>query len=237
MYPGHPWTGETFGRAEFEWYLKRTYELGIVFDVRMGPFLDFCKQHNHRSNQLIMKIAARLSTLHLPQFMLALNGRPRPTRYPAGYVKLMRPDADMLDQVAVREKDGGFNERIVRDGWKALPRWLAIHAPRLAVTLANWFPGEETKDNYTLMVSRNPLRKLNTKVIIMGSHLRTMALAIPYGKDVSCTFYSPHAFGNINFFEPFLLAFKNYMEQPETIPADILDKPYRPAVPKDQAGT
>jgi len=227
MFPGHPWTGEPFGEAEYQWYLRRTYELGVIFEVRMSPFIEFCQEFGHKSNHLTMKIASRLSADHLPQFLLALNGKPYPARYPAGYVRLARPGADMLEHVAVREKAEGFAERVVRDHWKSIPRWLAREAPWLAVRLARFFPGEEVKDNYALMVSRNPLKKLNTKVTVVGSHLRTMGLAIPFGSEVSCTFYSPHAFGNINFFEPFLLAFKTFMEDPAKIPADLLSKPYR----------
>ncbi len=232
MYPNHPWQGEPFGEVEYEWYLKRTYEVGVLFDVNMEPFIDFCKEFEHRSNELIMKITSRLSTDHLPQYMLALNGRPYPTRYPAGYVKLLEPGADLLEQVAIREKNGSFSERIVRDGWKIIPRWMALKHPKLSVRLTRFFPREEVRNNYALMVSRNPLKNLGTRVIVVGSHLRTMALAIPFGKVATCSFYSPHAFGNINFFEPFLMGFKNYIEQPHTIPKDILDKPYRAAVPK-----
>jgi hypothetical protein len=229
MFPGHPWEGEDYGAAEYEWYLKRSYELGVVIEVHMRPFIDFCKERGLRSNQLIMKIAARLSAQYLPQYMLALNGRPYPARYPAGYVRPVRAGADMLEHVGIREKDGQFAERNIRENWKAGARWLAKHGPRLAVRLARWFPLEEIKDNYALMITRNPLRSLNTRVIVLGTHLRTMSLAIPFGERVLCTFVSPHAFGNINFFEPFLKDFKTWMEEPDKIPGDILEKPYKEA--------
>jgi len=214
---------------EYEWFLARNYELGVMFEVLMKPFIDFCKKHGHRSNQLIMKIAARLSGIHLPQYMLALNGRPYPARYPAGYVRPVRLGADMLEHIGIRESEGRFSERNVRGHWKLIPRWVAHNAPRLAVKLARYFPREEVKDNYALMVSRNPLKSLNTKVLVIGSHLRTMSIAIPFGEKVICTFISPHAFGNINFFEPFLRDFKNYMENPGLIPAELLNKPYSEA--------
>lgn len=227
MFPGHPWQGEYLGAAEYEWFLRRNYEVGIIFDVRMAPFVDFCKTFGHTANHLMMKITSRLSEKHLPQYLLAMNGRPRPARYPAGYVRLVRPGSDMIEHVAVREKDDVFAERLVREHWKSAPRWLAVHLPRLAVRLASLFPGEEVKDNYALMVTRNPLRNLKTKVMVVGSHLRTMSLAIPFGKEVSCSFYTPHAFGNINFFEPFLVSFKTWMEDPAQIPPDLLSKRYR----------
>lgn len=229
MFPGHPWTGEPFGEAEYQWFLRRGYEVGVLFEVNMEPFVAFCKAGGHKANQLMMKITARLSAEHLPQYQIALNGRPYPARYPAGYVRQERPGVDMLEHVAVREKPESFSERRVRDHWKLIPRWFALKHPRIGSWLARFFPGEEVKDNYALLVTRNPLRKLNTPVIIVGSHLRNMALAIPFGKKVFCSFYFPHAFGNINAFEPFLVKFKTFMEDPEQIPADILGKPYREA--------
>jgi len=227
MFPGHPWQGEPFGEAEYQWFLRRSYEVGVLFEVNLAPFVDFCKAGGHKANQLVMKACSRLSRDHLPQFLLALNGRPYPARYPAGYVRLQRPGADMLEHVAVREKDDGFSERQVRRHWKSLPRWFALRHPRIGSWLAQYFPGEEVKDNYALMVTRNPLRNLNAPVIVIGSHLRTMALAIPFGKKVYCSFYFPHAYGNINAFEPFLLKFKTFMEDPAQIPPDIISKPYR----------
>lgn len=228
MYPEHPWQGERYGGVEYEWFLRRTYEVGAAFEVRLQPFVDFCRTYGHRSNQLTMKLAARLSTQHLPQRMLALNGRPYPTRYPAGYVRPVRDDgSDMLEHIAVVELPDQFAERNVRDKWQPPARWLATHAPRLAVWLARWiFPRDEVRGNYALMVSRNPLRSLDTRVIVLGSHVRTMALAIPYGSPALCTFLTPHAFGNINYFEPFLREFKTYMEEPGQIPSDLLEKPY-----------
>ena len=41
MYPGHPWEGEDFGGAEFEWFLARKYELDVQFDLDLKPFIDF----------------------------------------------------------------------------------------------------------------------------------------------------------------------------------------------------
>jgi len=228
MYPGHPWHGETYGGTEYEWFLKRTYEMIVLFEVHQKPFVEFCKLNGHRSNQLVMKIAARLSAKHLPQYGLALSGRPYPARYPAGYVRPVREGADLLEHVAIREKEGYFGERGVRDHWKTIPKWVARHAPRIGIQLAKWFfPGEELRDNYTLLISRNPLKGLGTKVVILGTHLRTLTLAIPYGDTVLCTLFTPHAFGNMNFYEPFLVEFKTYMEQPEKIPKDIIEKAYR----------
>ncbi len=232
MYPGHPWRGEKFGPVEYHWYLRRKYEVDILFDVDMKPFLEFCKERGHKTNQLCMKIAARLSAEHLPQYMIALNGKPYPTRYPAGYVRPVREGADMLDHVAIREKNDHFVERNVRESWKPFPKWVAVHYPRIAVWLARYlFPGEEVSRNYALMVSRNPLRNLGAKVVIFGSGYRTMVLGIPYGEKPSCLFTAPHAFGNINFYEPFLKTFKKYMEEPHTIPRDVLEKPYKESPP------
>jgi hypothetical protein len=237
MFPGHPWQGEPFGAVEYYWYLKRGYELDILFEVNLAPFIAFCKRHNYRSNQLTMKIAARLSAEHLPQYMIALNGKPYPARYPAGYVRPVREGADMLEHIGLREKDGRFEERNIRESWQPLVKWFANNAPRLSVWLAyHFFAYRETKNNYTLMVSRNPLKGLGTKVIFFGAHYRTMVLAIPYGEISTCLFTAPHAFANINFYEPFLKKFKTWMEDPGQIPRDLLDKEYREAPSYGEGG-
>jgi len=233
MYKGHPWEGEKFGRTEYEWYLRRGYEFDIMFEVNMKPFIDFCKDFGHRSNQLTMKVAARLSANHLPQYMLSLHGKPMPCRYPAGYVRPVREGADMLEHVGIREKEDHFGERNIRQSWKPLSKWIAQNMPRTAAALSRFFPGEETRNNYALMVSRNPLKNLGTKVVFFGSHYRTMCLGIPFGENATCLFTAPHAFGNINYFEPFLLDFKTWMEDPESIPEDLLKKPYKEA-PKSE---
>lgn len=234
MYPGHPWQGEKFGAVEYHWYLKRGYELDILFEVNLKPFIAFCREQGCKSNHLTMKIAARLSEKHLPQYMLALNGKPYPTRYPAGYVRPVREGGDMLEHIAIREKDNGFFERDIRAGWQPLVQWFATHLPRLSVWLAyHLFAYRETKNNYALMVSRNPLKNLNTKVIFFGAHYRTMCLAIPYGEVSTFMFSAPHAFGNINCFEPFLLEFKSWMEDPRKIPRDLVEKEYKEA-PKSE---
>lgn len=229
MFPGHPWEGEPYGAVEYEWFLARGYELSATFEVHLKPFLDFCRASGQRSNPLTMKIAARLSQQHLPQYLLALNGRPYPARYPAGYVRPVRPGADMLEHIAIRASKEDFTEIRVRDKWQPTARWLALHTPRLAVWLTHHvFPRDQVRGGYALLVSRNPLRSLQTDVVIHGSHLRNMALAIPFGERVHCTFLAPHAFGNMNTFEPLLLAFKTYMEDPDQIPQDLLEKPYVP---------
>jgi hypothetical protein len=230
MFPGHPWEGEPYGAAEYEWYLKRKYELDVMFDVAMKPFLEFCKEHGHKSHQLTMMITTRLSATHLPQYLLALNGRPYPARYPAGYVRPVREGSDMLEHISIREKEGSFTERNVREQWKVLSKWLARKAPRLAVWLAYWiFAREEVKNNYALMVSRNALRNFDANVTYFGSQYRTMCLGVPFGEKVTCLFTAPHAFGNINYFEPFLKDFKTWMEEPDKIPEDVLEKPYKEA--------
>ena len=232
MFPGHPWEGEEFGAIEYHWYLKRGYEFDVLFDVHLKPFVDFCKQNGHKSNQLTMKIAARLSTEFLPQYMIALNGKPYPTRYPAGYVRPVRDGADMLEHIGIREKGEYFAERNIREGYQPLVKWFATRHPRIGVWLAyHFFAYRETKNNYALMISRNPLKNLNTKVVFFGARYRTMVLAIPYGEIATCMFTAPHAFGNINYFEPFLLKFKTWMEDPEKIPRDLLDKTYQEAPP------
>ena len=231
MFKGHPWENDEFGPIEYYWYLARGYVINVGFEVKIKPFMDFCRAYDHRSNQLMMKIGARLSTEHLPQYMVALNKTVYPTRYPAGYVRPVRKDGDMLEHVAIREKRDNFYERLIRDDFQEVSRWFGIHHPRLSVWLAkHLFAREEVRNNYALMITRNPLRNLGSKVTFSGTHYRTFLLTIPYGDTVMVTFGGPHAFGNIQYYEPFLMKFKQWMEQPETIPAELRDKPYK-AVP------
>jgi hypothetical protein len=227
MYPGHPWEGEEYGPAEYEWFLARNYELDILFKVDLRPFLKFCKDFSHRSQELTMKIGARLSQAHLPQYMLGLNGKVYATRYPVGYVRPVRPGADMLEHIAIREERVQFAERDIRAKWKPIVKYMARKHPKISVFMARHFFGyRETRNNYALMVSRNALRGLGSGVTYFGTHYRTMCLGIPFGEKVDCLFSAPHAFGNIKFFEPFLSRFKSYMEDPEQIPEDLLGKPY-----------
>ncbi len=236
MFPGHPWEGEEFGPLEYEWYLARGYVFNVEFDVKLAPFIQFCKAGGHRAHDLTMKIAARLSSLHLPQRTMALNRRSYPARYPAGYIRPVGRGRDMLEHIAVREKPDIFAERVIRDQMQPLVRWFQSHLPRTSVWLARRFFGSrEIKDNYALMVTRNPLRNLGTRVVFHGTHYRTFLLCIPFGDQVTVTFGAPHALGNINYYEPFLLKFKTYMENPEQIPRELLEKPYRVA-PKNNGG-
>ncbi len=232
MYPGHPWEKEEFGEFEFQRRLKSGEEVDVKFDVSMGRFLAFCKETGQSPHALTMKVTARLSSLHLPQYMLALNGKTMPARYPSGYVRPIKLDRDMLEHIAIREKSDHFGERDIRQKRvNALMKWFVRHQPRLGMWLARYvFTKREGRNNYALLVSRNPLKSLNTRTVFYGANYRTMGLAIPYGKLVSCGFAAPLAFGNLNFFEPFISELVTWMEQPETIPRDVVEKPYR-AVP------
>ena len=115
MFKGHPWEDDEFGPVEYYWYLARGYVINVEFDVAIKPFMDFCREHGYRSNQLMMKIGARLSTEFLPQYMVALNKKAYPARYPAGYVRPVRPGRDMLEHVGIREKKNRFAERLIRE--------------------------------------------------------------------------------------------------------------------------
>lgn len=228
MYPGHPWEGEDFGPVEYEWFLARGYVFNVEFDVHIKPFIDFCKAGGHRSQELMMKITYRLSEEYLPQRTMALNGRSYPARYPVGYVRTIAEGRDMLEHIAVREKPGYFVERPIRDLWNPQMRQIAIKFPKLSVWMArHFFPTREVKNNYALMVSRNPLRSLGTGVVFHGTDYRTIVLTIPFGDKPAVTFGAPHALGNINYYEPFLKQFKDYMEDPEQIPKELLVKPYK----------
>lgn len=237
MFRGHPWEGEEFGEVEYEWYLARGYVVNVEFDVDIKPFIDFCKQNRHRSNQVLMKIGVRLSEEFLPRRTVALNRRDYPVRFPAGYIRPVREGSDMLEHIAVQEQEDCFEEVNIRELINPYQRWFMVRLPRLSVWLAkHLFAYREVKKNYAFMVSRNPLAGLGTRVVFHGTHYRTFVLTIPYGDKVTCVFGAPHALGNINVYEPMLKKFKVLMESPETIPADLLAKPYREA-PRKEAGS
>jgi len=230
MFKGHPWEGEEFGAVEYEWYLAGGYVFNVEFDVNMKPFLDFCKQNGHRINHLLMKIGSRLSCEFLPQRTVSLKKRDYPVRFPAGYVRLVKQGEDMLEHIGIEERGDGFKEFNLRELINPYQRYMMTRHSRITVFLAKrWFGAREAKKNYALMISRNPLRKMNTKVSFHGTHYRTYVLTIPFGEKVSITFGAPHALGNINFYEPFLLKFKTWMENPHSIPQELIEKKYQEA--------
>jgi hypothetical protein len=228
MFKGHPWEGETFGPIEYYWYLRRGYVMNILFDLDLKPFLVFCKKEGISTNQLMMKISARLSQKYLPQYVVALNRKAYPARYPAGYVRRMHPDRDMLEWIGIREKEDHFAERGVRDDIQPAMLFLMTRLPRVALWLGRWlFARKEVKDQYALMVSRNPLRSLGEQVIFHGTHYRTFVMAIPFGEKVKACFGAPHAFGNIDCYEEFLNEYKKAVEHPETLPRELVEKKYK----------
>ncbi len=223
----HPWYGEPFGAVEYYWYLKRGYVINILFELNFRPFIEFCKSRKISPHQLIMKLTYRLSEKYLPQYTVALNRKAYPARYPVGYVRKIHPDKDMLEHIALREKENKFVERNIRQDWQPLVKFLAIRFPRLALWLARWiFPRKEVKNNYALMVTRNPMKGLGFPIIFHGTNYRTFLLCLPFGEKVWACFGGPHAFGNIDFYQDFIKEFKQAIENPETIPEELVKKRY-----------
>ena len=210
MYKGHPWEAEAFGRFEYECCLETGRALNLGFDVKLNPFLDFCKENGHCPHQLTMKTAASLSANHLPQYMIGNNGRPCPVKYPAGY---SRHGSKRLLNIAVDIQKGFFRELIVAEKTESHQLWISKKLARLSSYFTKHHPYCRD-DYYALLVMRNPLVNLKRPVTILGSHVQTMGLVVPFGEKVTCTFFAPNAFGNASFFEPFLLEFKTYMEEP-----------------------
>jgi len=226
----HPWHGEEFGPMEYYWYLQRQYCMNLLFELNQKPIIDFCKARKIPPNQLFMKIAYRLSQKHLPQKVVSLNRKAYPARYPTGYVRKVSKDSDMLEWVAVREKEKYFVERLVRDHMHPVEKFLAVHYPRLSVWLVKHFFGRrEVKGQYALMVSRNPMPELGFPVTFHGTHYRTFVFAIPFGEKVWATFGAPHAFANVDYYKGIIGDFKKFIEHPETIPQELVEKRYDPA--------
>ena len=232
MYKGHPWENEEFGAVEYEWYLERMYVVNVEFDLNFQPFLDFCKKNGIKSNHLLMKVSARLSKKYLPQMGISIGKRAYPVRYPAGYIRPVRKGSDMLEHIAVHEKEDCFEEVDIRKLINPYQRWFMIHMPRLSVFLGKYFFGKrEMKKNYTIMVTRNPLSGLGRPITFSGTQYRSYLMCIPYGAQVKAVFGMPHVFGNINYYQDFLKEYIKWVEEPETIPEDLMEKEYKTAPP------
>jgi hypothetical protein len=218
---------------EYQWYMYTNYIMNIEFEVDYEPILLFCKKNGLNMHELIMKVACRLSDRHLDQYVVSKNRKMYPARYPAGYVRKIVPDRDMVEWVAVREKEGKFAERLPRDTVMEFGYYLVCRFPRLAFFLARTiFSYHETKDRFTLLVTRNPMRNLGRPIVFHGTGYPGHFLIIPFGKKVRTIFGVPHAFGNIDRFEGFVRDWIEAMEKPETIPAELVEKPYRRLPPK-----
>jgi hypothetical protein len=224
----HPWYGEEFGATEYYWYVERQYCISIFFELDNRPFVKFCKEKKVSSNQLVMKIAAGLSEKYLPQYVVALNNKVYPSRYPAGYVRKIRPEKDMLEWVSVRERDSYFREKLVRSEMTSLEKWLVHNMPWFTVWLAKHvFPRREVKNQYTLMVTRNPMKEVGFPISFSGTNYRSFIIAIPFGDKVTATFGAPHCFANVDYYKDFIGDLKKMIEHPETIPQELLEKRYQ----------
>lgn len=229
MFKEHPWFGEEFGPIQYHWHLAREYCFNILFELDNRPFIKFCKENKINANQLVMKIASRLSQKYLPQRVVSVNKKDYPARYPAGYVRKIAPNRDMLEFIAVREKENYFGERWVWRNNLPIEKFFMTKFPRIAIWLARHFFGRrEMKNWFTLMVSRNPMPRVGFPIIFFGNNYWCFVLTIPFGDKVWSTFGGPHAFANVDYFKDFLAEFKSLYEHPETIPKELLEKPYRP---------
>jgi hypothetical protein len=227
MYKGHPWEEEVYGPIEYEWFMYTNYIMNMEFELNVGPFIAFCKQQKHNSNDLLMKILSRLSEKYLAQYVVAKNRKLYPARYPAGYVRKIVPDRDMIEWVTIREKANGFSERVPRDRMNDFAFFMVAKFPRLSFWLARmFFAYRETKDRPALLVSRNVMRGLGRPIVFHGTGYPGQFLLIPFGTVVQAVLGAPHAYGNIDRYEPFLKDFIALIEQPETIPRELIEKPY-----------
>lgn len=233
MFKGHPWEGEVYGAMEYQWYMYTNYIINIEFEVDYEPFIKFCKSEGVNSNDLTMKVASRLSEKHLDQYVVSKNRKLYPARYPAGYVRVITPGRDMIEWVAVREKEERFSERLPRDRMNDFAYYMVSKYPRLSFWLArNIFSYRETKDRFALLVTRNPMRNLGRPIFFHGTGYPCHFLLIPFGKKVTTGFGAPHALGNVNRFEGFVADWIKSMEEPESIPRELVDKPYSRAPKK-----
>jgi hypothetical protein len=227
MYKGHPWEGEVFGPMEFEWFMYTNYIMNMEFELNIGPFIAFCKKEGKNGNDLLMKICSRLSDQHLLQYVVAKNRKLYPARYSAGYVRLISKGRDMIEWVTIRERANGFSERVPRDRINDFAYFMLARFPRLSFWLARHiFAYRETKDRPALLVSRNVMRNLGRPIVFHGTGYPGQFLLIPYGTVVRAVLGAPHAFGNIDRYEGFLKEFIGFIEGPETIPRELVDKPY-----------
>ena len=239
MFNGHPWEKEIFGGVECEWYLYTNYMINVEFEVDYEPFIKFSKQEGLRSNDMLMKICSRLSEKYLPQYVVARNRKFYPARYPTGYVRAISSDRDMVEWVAIREQEDKFKEILPRDRMNDFAYYLVCRWPKLSFWLARkFFPYRETKDRFTLLVTRNPMRELGRPVVFHGTGYPCFFLLIPFGFKVNTVFGYPHAYGNMDYYVKFVKEFIKAMEKPETIERDLIEKKYAPIpqkTPEDAA--
>ncbi len=229
MFPEHPWHGEELGPIQYYWHLERSYCFNILFELDNRPFVKFCKDRKLKANQLVMKIAARLSSKYLPQYVVGVSKKAHPARYPAGYVRKIAPDRDLLEFIAVREKDRYFVERWVWKNMRPIEEWLIRNYPRLTIWLAkHFFSRREMRNWFALMVSRNPMPNVGFPIVFFGNNYWCWVLTIPFGDKVWASFGGPHAFANVDYVKNFLVEFKNLYERPETIPQELIEKRYDP---------
>lgn len=229
MFKEHPWYGEEFGPVQYYWHLERSYCFNLLFELDNRPFIKFCKENKIKAHHLIMKLASRLSQKYLPQRVVSVNKKDYPARYPAGYVRKIAPDRDIIEFIAVREKENYFGERWVWRNLRPIEIYLMKNFPRLGIWLAKHFFGKrEMRNWFALCVSRNPFVDTGFPVAFYGNNYWCFMLTIPYGDKVFSTLGGPHAFANVDYFSGFLKEFKGFYEHPETIPRELIEKPYRP---------
>jgi len=227
MFKDHPWEGEVFGGVEVAWYLHAHYMVNTEFAIDYEPFIKFCKAEGVGANALLMKIAHRLSVKHLPQYVVARNNKFFPSDYATGFVRTITPGRDMVEWVGITEKESRFKEILTRDRMPDLAYYLAARWPRLAFWIARkLMPRHEVKGRFTLLVTRNPMKKLGRPVVFHGTNYPCFFLLIPFGFKVNTVFGYPHAYGNMDRYVDFVKEFIDAIEKPETIERELVGKEY-----------
>lgn len=230
MISQHPWSHDEHGRLDREIFQALGFSAFIIhFELNVSPFIEHCKSRNLVVHQALMKVCHHLSKEHLPQRTLGLNARDYPAGSAAGYVRVKEKGLDPIESIVLHEVAGALQEVRLRESSPGWLKWIMKAAPpRFTVFLGKRvIPGLAVRRYPALQVSRNYLPGFRGKICGTSfTTVRSHTLGIPHGSKVVASFGAPHCFANIQFYEPFLEAFRSFVETPECIPAPVLDRRY-----------
>lgn len=224
-----PWAGYEFGRLDAEIYQSMGF-VGITtsFRLEIGRLYAYCKERNLKINPVLMRICFHLSETHLPKLTLGLDHRIHEAGHILGFVKLVEKGEHFVEPVVLEKVDNVLREVNLRSTTPLWQKLLMKNAPRGATFLAKHvIPATAVKSYPSLQISRGFLPSVGERITstIMTTP-RSHGLSIPAGNTVNATFLVPHAFANLNYYDPFLRDLIFMIENPEKVDPEILGIAY-----------
>jgi hypothetical protein len=229
MYPEHPWAHDEFGKLDHLIFQNMGFANMIVeFDVSFDAFFKFARTNRQIDHLLLMKVMHYLAKKYIMKRTLGLNHKDYPAGYHVGYVRPKTKDSDCLSSVVLEENESGLKERDIRKEMPAWKKFIATKFPRFAIFYAKYIAPKSSALEYSsVQVTRYFLKNFSGKITsCQFTTSRCVFIAIPYGKTVPVTVHMPHAFGNANYYEPFIEELKRLFENPEQIPKEVLNQGY-----------